>query len=90
MIKDLYPSFWQKRGFLSFVLYPLSLIYRLLGFLRNYFAKSVKLTPYVICVGNITVGGTGKTQVVQCLASKLQSEDFPVLSGPITTIFLSI
>lgn len=74
MIKDLYPSFWRKKGFLTLVLYPLSLIYRLLGFLRNYFAKSVKLTPYVICVGNITVGGTGKTQVVQWLANKLQDK----------------
>lgn len=74
MIKDLYPSFWRKKGFLTLVLYPLSLIYQLLGFLRNYFAKSVKLTPYVICVGNITVGGTGKTQVVQWLANKLQDK----------------
>lgn len=75
MIKDLYPSFWQKRGFLSLVLYPLSLIYRLLGFLRNYFAKSAKLKSYVICVGNITVGGTGKTQVVQWLADKFKDKN---------------
>ncbi len=75
MIKDLYPSFWQKRGYLSVILYPLSLIYRLLGFLRNYFAKSVKLKPYIICIGNITVGGTGKTQVVQWLANKLKDKN---------------
>lgn len=75
MIKDLYPPFWQKRGYLSVVLYPLSLIYRLLGFLRNYLAKSVKLNPYVICIGNITVGGTGKTQVVQWLSSKLKEKN---------------
>ncbi len=75
MIKDLYPSFWQQRGYLSVILYPVSLIYRLLGCLRNYFAKSVKLKPYVICVGNITVGGTGKTQVVQWLADKLKEKN---------------
>lgn len=83
MIKDLYPSFWQKRGFLSLVLYPLSLIYRLLGFLRNYFAKSAKLKSYVICVGNITVGGTGKTQIVQWLADKLKdkSRDYLIVTN---------
>lgn len=61
---------------LQVILLPLSLLYRLIIFLRNkgYDWKifhSWKLPCSVICVGNITVGGTGKTPVVEFLAKYL-------------------
>jgi tetraacyldisaccharide 4'-kinase len=34
----------------------------------------VKFPCYVICVGNATIGGTGKTQLVKWLVQKLQNE----------------
>ena len=64
MIKLIYPAFWAKNGIISFLLTPLSWIYRLLGFLRRKLARPIRFDSVVICVGNISVGGTGKTQIV--------------------------
>lgn len=56
----------------------LSLIYALLMKLRNYLYKKNILKSYkvegvqVICIGNITVGGTGKTPAVQYFVNKLK------------------
>ena len=68
MIKLLYPKFWQTRNIWSYALWPLSLIYRFLALCRKLISSQIKLPAKVICVGNITVGGTGKTQVVIWLA----------------------
>ncbi|MDR3124887.1 MAG: tetraacyldisaccharide 4'-kinase [Endomicrobium sp.] len=45
-------------------LYPLSLIYSFLYKLDRSFSKTKKLHKPVISVGNITLGGTGKTSIV--------------------------
>jgi tetraacyldisaccharide 4'-kinase len=64
------PKFWFKdKGLLSLLLYPLSFIYAVCDRIvfwrrsKNTFKSSAK----VICVGNITVGGSGKTPVVEKL-----------------------
>ncbi|MBX2807742.1 MAG: tetraacyldisaccharide 4'-kinase [Cellvibrionaceae bacterium] len=54
---------------------PLSYVYRLLAFCRAYWQRS-QATPYavpVIVVGNLTVGGTGKTPTVIALAKQLRA-----------------
>jgi len=66
----------------SILLYPLSLIYGLVTGFRNFLynmeiLKSVEFTTPVICVGNITVGGTGKTPHTEYLAGLL-GKDFKV------------
>lgn len=66
-----YPNFWQYKSFLSTILLPVSKVFYLIGKLRSYLAIPVSFPAFVICVGNISVGGTGKTQVVQWLARKL-------------------
>jgi len=71
MIKLVYPKFWSKRGVLSYLLVPFSWIYVFLGSLRKFFVKPVRLAGMVICVGNMSVGGTGKTQVALWLAEQL-------------------
>jgi tetraacyldisaccharide 4'-kinase len=61
----------------NILLYPISLIYGLItgfrNFLYNYGILSTTQFPIpVICVGNITVGGTGKTPHTEYLAELLR------------------
>ena len=65
------PKFWNKQSLLSFLLYPLSLIYLLfLGLKKSLSSKSVFRIP-IICVGNIYVGGTGKTPLSILITKEL-------------------
>ena len=68
--------------FLRWLLYPFSVIYDLITRMRNYLfdhgiLKSVSFDKPVICIGNITVGGTGKTPHTEYIA-KLLLPDFKV------------
>lgn len=64
------PAFWHRAGnpALGALLTPLSWGYRAAGSLRRQFTSAWRAPVPVICVGNVTVGGTGKTPVVQALA----------------------
>lgn len=75
MIKLTYPSFWSKKNIVSCLLIAFSWIYQLLGSLRKLLVKPVKLPCFVICIGNISVGGTGKTQLVAWLAKNLRKKN---------------
>ena len=57
------PKFWDdnKISLLSILLFPISLLFKLLNFLKRSLTKSNKSPIPVICVGNIYLGGTGKT-----------------------------
>ena len=56
------PKFWDKQvGFFSILLLPISLIFLFLAFLKKKFTKEHRFKIPIICVGNIYVGGTGKT-----------------------------
>lgn len=68
MFKLIYPKFWQRKTWISYMLWPFSLIYYLLGIIRYLNAKPVRFESKVICVGNVNVGGAGKTQIVTWLA----------------------
>ena len=59
------PKFWylKKDTFLSRSLYPLSLLFRLGTKIRNIASHNNKFKFPVICIGNIVVGGAGKTPV---------------------------
>lgn len=56
------PKFWHdSTSLLSFFLLPLAFIYQFLIIIKNNFTKKEKFTIPIICVGNIYLGGTGKT-----------------------------
>jgi tetraacyldisaccharide 4'-kinase len=59
------PKFWylKKDTILSRSLYPLSLLFRLGTKLRNIISRTHKFSFPIICIGNIVVGGAGKTPV---------------------------
>ena len=57
------PKFWDQKniGFFSIILYPLSLLLLLIISLKKVFTKVHNFKIPIICVGNIYLGGTGKT-----------------------------
>ena len=69
----------KVRTILSPILFPLSLIYGLVIYIRNrlydyQILKSNQFKIPLISVGNITVGGTGKTPHIEYLVDLLKSE----------------
>lgn len=68
--------------FLRLFFYPLAFIYGLVVFIRNVLfdlkiLKSTEFTLPIISVGNITVGGTGKTPHIEYLV-RLLKDDFAI------------
>ncbi len=79
MIKLLQPKFWYKKGVVSYLLLPFSFIYLLLITLRKLYYKFFthhKFSVPIIVVGNITVGGAGKTPLVIYLANLLKEKGY--------------
>jgi tetraacyldisaccharide 4'-kinase len=69
------PRFWNKEvSIFTFPLLILSWGYRLLHFLRQKFTSPLKAPIPVICVGNISLGGTGKTPTALSLYEILFSK----------------
>ena len=71
------PKFWDKRSkfsLISILLLPISLIV----IIKNYYENSKPKKNYydfrTICVGNIYIGGTGKTPLVNNLASHIKKK----------------
>ena len=69
-------SQWERVTPVSALLYPLSLLYRAAAGMRRAAAAPVRLRAPVIVVGNLTVGGTGKTPLVLWLAQLLKSRGY--------------
>lgn len=78
------PDFWQHKGIVSYLLWPFSIVYYLLMKLDRLMKsqKQYVSTLPVISVGNITVGGSGKSPVTAFIAEKLlkQGEKVAILS----------
>ena len=68
------PKFWDKKiGIYSILLFPLSLIFLIITYFKKKFSKTKVFNIPIICVGNIYIGGTGKTPVSIFLAKELLS-----------------
>jgi len=68
------PIFWSKKNFLSYALYPLTLITYSINLIKK-FAHKKKFLLKSICIGNIYVGGTGKT-TLSILINKILSKKY--------------
>ena len=57
------PKFWTKNyhTFLSIILLPISFFYQLLIYLKKLKTRERRFSIPIICIGNIYIGGTGKT-----------------------------
>ena len=57
------PKFWDenKISLFSILLYPITLSIKILFFIKKNLVKNHKFKVPIICVGNIYIGGTGKT-----------------------------
>jgi tetraacyldisaccharide 4'-kinase len=73
MIRLIYPKFWHTKTIISYLLLPLSWLYLFFSYLRKIIARPIIFPCKVICVGNISIGGTGKTQIVIFLAKVLKA-----------------
>ncbi len=69
------PKFWDKNqiSFFSILLFPISLLIKLISFFRRFLIKTNQSTIPIICVGNIYLGGTGKTPLCIELFSILKN-----------------
>ena len=67
-------------GILKWLLFPFSMVYWIITSVRNFFYdtgifKSYSFKTPTICVGNLNVGGTGKSPMVEHLI-KLYKSDY--------------
>ena len=73
------PNFWKKKNLISFLLYPISIVTFSINFLKKFNNKN-HFKIKTICVGNLNVGGTGKTS--------LAIELYKLLSIKYKTVFI--
>jgi len=61
-MKLIKPKFWKTKNFISLILYPLSAVTFLINSIKKF---SIRKTFEIktICIGNIFIGGTGKTSL---------------------------
>ena len=66
-LDKLFLGIWYSNNFIfkiiSFLLLPLSIVYLIAFNLRTYFRKTHYFGISIICIGNIVVGGSGKTSI---------------------------
>ncbi len=80
---NFFQKLWYQKNYLFYFLIPLSWIYILLITLRKVvykigIKKIVKFPVPIIVVGNVTVGGTGKTPSLITIANEFLNHNFKV------------
>ena len=75
------PDFWQKKeSFISLILLPFSFFLLMLIWFKKKISNEKKFNLPVLCIGNIYIGGTGKTPLSILIAKELQKiEKKPVI-----------
>ena len=65
------PEFWQRRGLAATLLRPLGVLYGASVARKARRARPYRAKAKVLCVGNLTAGGSGKTPVAIALGNAL-------------------
>jgi len=69
------PKFWNtKYSFITILLIPFTLLVMLIIFLKKKFTKRIQFNIPIVCVGNIYIGGTGKTPASILIAKELSKQ----------------
>jgi len=68
------PDFWRGRGPIARLLAPLGLLYGASVAFKARHAKPVDPGIPVVCVGNLTAGGSGKTPIAMAVAEMLRTK----------------
>ena len=78
MVKIFKPKFWDKGkfNFFSLILFPFSLVTLLIIYFKKHFIIKRKFKIPIICIGNIYIGGTGKTPTSIWLAQEISKLGF--------------
>lgn len=66
---------WKSNNLISYLLLPLSIVYYMIYKIYRLYGKEKKCNIPVICIGNVTIGGAGKTPTVIKIR-KLLSNNF--------------
>lgn len=88
------PEFWQSKNGVSTLLLPLSALYACgVSLWKKHVPDPVSLPVPVICIGNVTAGGAGKTPVAMAIGERFKAKTINafflsrgyggILSGPV-------
>jgi len=77
------PIFWDKKKpkFLTYIFFPLTFLIWINNFFFKFFPKKKFKQIKTICVGNIYVGGTGKTPISLKLYKLLKAKNYNPIIG---------
>lgn len=70
-MKLMKPKFWENINFFSIILLPITFIVEIAIIIRKKLVKKRKFDLPIICIGNIYIGGTGKTPLAVFLGNEL-------------------
>ena len=75
------PKFWDKKyhTFFSLILWPISFFYQIIISIKKSTTNKKNFSIPIICVGNIYIGGTGKTPVSMKIFEVLKNKKRPVI-----------
>ena len=75
------PKFWDKKyhTLFSIILWPISFFYQIIISIKKSSTNKKKFSIPIICVGNIYIGGTGKTPLSIKIWEMFKNENRPVI-----------
>ena len=69
------PAFWNTRSWRAYALWPFSTLYEMVYIMKRALTVQVRLSVPVICIGNVTAGGSGTTPVALHLGKLLKEKN---------------